>query len=157
MKCASFTRCALDPDLPLHRCHQTRRNGQTQTGAAKLAGGPTVGLRKWLEDHFLFFLLDANARVSNRKMQQGRTAAWRLHGDFQFHLAVLSELNRIPQKIYQHLPEPGNVSDEPLRYFRLNIANQLQALLVRWQRQGTRRLFDQSAHVEGDRIQFQLA
>jgi hypothetical protein len=74
-----------------------------------------------------------------------------LHRDRDF--ALSGELDRVADQVDQHLPDSSRVASERLGNFVPDFARQLEALLMRAQRQRLERLFDGLAQREGDRIE----
>src|SRR5882724_10066231 len=68
------------------------------------------------------------------KCRRNRSWFLGLNGYLQFHLALLGELDRIPQEVHQYLSDPRDVSDHTLRHFRRHTADQLHTFFVRPQR-----------------------
>src|SRR5579863_5107386 len=89
-------------------------------------------------------------------MQFHRAALLRglLHA--QDYLAALSELDGIAQQVDDDLPEAAWITDDPFANVRPNMAGQLQALLLRPEREQPHRILQRLAQVEFDVFQIEL-
>src|SRR5262249_58870952 len=70
MERAALTALALAPHLSPHELHQLRADGQSKPRPPILTRGRAVRLGKSLEDTLLFISRDANARVSDRDVEE---------------------------------------------------------------------------------------
>src|SRR5258706_7933535 len=57
----------LHPNAPAHQLYDPGAYRKTQSRAAVLARGRTIGLAEGIEDHLTFFGRDADTRVRHRK------------------------------------------------------------------------------------------
>ena len=73
------------------------------------------------------------------------------------HLSPLRELDRVADQVNQDLPQAAGIADEGVGNVLVDVAGQLQPLLVGPQRQRGRRLFHAVAEAEFDLLDFQLA
>src|SRR5207237_6663353 len=60
---------AAQTDGAAHQLNEFAADGQSQTGSSVLAGGGGIGLRERLEQLFLRFLRNADARIADRAAQ----------------------------------------------------------------------------------------
>src|ERR1035438_8906847 len=103
MEATAVAGLALHPHVAAHHLHQAHGNGEPQPGAAVLAGGGTIGLRKSFEDLLLLLRRDADARVAHREVQEQPVvvAAFQLRGDHDF--AVLGEFEGVAHQVVHNL------------------------------------------------------
>ena len=70
---------------------------------------------------------------------------------------MLGELDGIADQVEKHLAEPGGVAYQGVGHVRLQVAGQLQALLVGARGQGAQGVADRRPQGEVSRLQLQLA
>ena len=104
MKCAALSRSALQPDASAHQLNQPSGDAQTQSGAAKAAGGRSVLLREGFKNMGLHVGSNADAGVTHSHMQQGFSAIDGIAAHHGIDPAFLGELDGIVQQVQQHLP-----------------------------------------------------
>ena len=152
---AAPARLALHRDRPAHQGHQAGGDRQSQAGAAVLARRRGVLLLKGAEDLILLVRWDANAGVRHFKAQLNCRlrlgVRWRqaASGNAYDDLALLGELDGVAHQIEQHLPQPARVADQGVGHVGLDVAGQLQPLLVGAHGQGPQRVADRRPHGEG--------
>src|SRR5258706_2847536 len=105
MEDAALARFTLDPDFATHHLDQLRGNGETESRAAVLARGRTVGLREGVEDDALFVRGNADTRVPYGKVQANIIILPRLQLQADDDLAGVRELDRVANEIDNDLVE----------------------------------------------------
>jgi len=95
MKSAATPYFAFHPDAALHHLDESRCYGKAQTGAAVFSSGRAICLRERFKDDRLFFRWNADARVSDLKMQCDVVISQRLCLYINNDLASFSKLDGI--------------------------------------------------------------
>ena len=149
---------ALDADLPAHQPQQAPAYGQSQSGAAVLAGGGTIGLRKVIEDPLGGLGRDADASVLHADAHLGCAGGFfqqcHPHHDFAFG----RELDGVAHQVGHHLPQPERVAAQHHgRVVRDELQGQLQSLGGRGLREHGQRFFHRVHQAEVGRFQRQVA
>src|SRR6202167_1976107 len=114
MKCAAPARHTFDPDSSAHQIHQAAGICQAETYAAVLSSRGAISLGERFENHRLLVIRDANPAILNAKMQLNAFRRNLLRLAIYDDLALLGELDRIPDKIYQDLAKPHGISHQEL-------------------------------------------
>ncbi len=157
MEAAAAAGLAVEPDPPAHHADQAGGDGQTQPGSAMPPGGRAVGLLEHAEDGRVFFRGNADPRIGNGEVQcyvvcraaRGKTGfqsvtfgragfqpvgalVFRgcLPGDFQHDLAALRKLDGVVDEVDHDLPQSMVVAHDPSGHVLMDMADQLQPLLV---------------------------
>ena len=103
---------AFDPDPSTHEFDDPLGDGQTQAGAAVLAGGGAIGLRELLEQPPDLRRRHADTGVAHAEAQGHAVFIGVFDLDHQFHVAMVRELHRIRQQVGQYLPQAQGVAHE---------------------------------------------
>src|SRR5205823_5216939 len=111
-KCASTPNLALGPDFSIHQCDNTRTDGQSQAGAAKLAGGGIVGLLEGSKDGLQLVRRYADARVTHRKLQTGCRSNLGITIYENNNLAALRKFDGVADQIGKHLLQSARVAHQ---------------------------------------------
>ena len=151
-------RRALDADVSAHQAQQAAADRQPEAGAAVLARGRAVGLRKVFEDPGLRFRCDADAAVYDADFD--RTLGWGLFAqrDPHDHFAVFGELERIADQVGDDLAQPERVAVQRQRCVgRGELGRQFNAFDLGSVRKHRHRVFDDFDQIEVDRFQLQMA
>ena len=104
-KCGALAWLRLDPDSAAVHLNDPLGDGESQTGAALLAGDGIVGLLKFLEQVGLIGSGDAGAGVTHRHMECA-VIRFGLDGDF----ARIGELDGVADKVDQDLGQAAAVT-----------------------------------------------
>src|SRR5947209_15624772 len=103
---AALARRTVHGDGSAHEGHQPGSNGQTQAGAAILAGGGGVLLLECPEDTLLLVGRNADAGVAHREAEADLPRPrrrWRavalVYFHAHYHLAVLGEFDGVPRRV----------------------------------------------------------
>src|SRR5260370_26022484 len=103
---------AAQAELSTYRLHDARRDGQAEPGSAELARRRRVRLHESLKDRLVLSRRNADPGVPHRKAQPRRVPVLPLQVDLYHDLAKAGDLDRIADKVAQHLPQPGRASDQ---------------------------------------------
>ena len=105
----------------------------------------------------MFFDGDADAGVGHREVEHSPGAVAAVEVDPQYHFADVGELDCVAQQVDEDLPQPRRIASERSRHIRRHLIRQLEALLMRPQRQRSHDVLDDLAEVEIHRVERQLA
>ena len=131
-----------------HEAHEPRRDREAEAGAAEQACGGPVGLREGLEDGLLPRGRDADAGVTHREVQA--RLALRIVGQVheQLHRSGLGELDRVAEQVDEHLPQASRVAEDRGGQARGLVPYEIEALLVRPDRQRAERILEHRREFE---------
>src|SRR6516225_9213924 len=101
----AMARLRLDPDLAAVHLNDPLGDGQSQAGAALLAGDGVVGLLELLKQFGLIGSGDAGSGITDRYMECA-VVRFGLDGDF----ASIGELDRIAYEIDENLRQAPTVA-----------------------------------------------
>ena len=90
-------------------------------------------------------------------MQRQIAAVERLGVHIQRHLTALGELDRVAEKVREHLSQTERIGDDPLRHRRRHVIDELEPLLMGAQRHRLDRIPEHLADLDRDRIDLQHA
>src|SRR5215468_3906566 len=90
-------------------------------------------------------------------MQSDLVFRMRLRLDLHHDFAMISELDRVSDKIHHDLAQPQRITNERLGKIRMNAARQLNPFLVRTRRKYAHGVFEFIAEVETDTVELQFA
>ena len=124
--------CALDPDPPRHHLDERRRDRQPQPGAAEPPRRRAVRLAERLEDRGVLLRRNADAGVADQEVQRRaarRRAASSRTSSSTWPLSV--NLMALPTQVREHLPQPHRIADDRGGNRRIEVAEQLEPLLIR--------------------------
>ena len=107
---AALPGLALQPDASAQQRDEVRRNRETEAGASILACRRAVGLDERLEDRLLLLLRHADAGIRHAEPEDGVAVGLRLGLDGQHDLAVLGELDGVPDEIRDDLAQSAGVA-----------------------------------------------
>jgi hypothetical protein len=107
---------ALYPHPAAHELCEALADNQAKTGASELPRCRTVDLAEGFEEAVLFVLGNANARVPHREVQRLPWSVRFRPLGLDDYLALARELDSISHKIYQDLPESGDIPDQRNRH-----------------------------------------
>ncbi len=130
MKGAAATRFALHPNRPSHESYQASRDGESQAGAAILAGGRAVRLAERFKDHLLFFRRNANPGIGHAEVKIGPAGAFGARLHMQGDLAAGGKFQSIAQQIDENLPQAGRVAGQGVGHRGRNMAIEFETLLM---------------------------
>ena len=118
-----------------------------------------VGLREGVEDALLTLERDADAGVRDRHMQDDDIVRRRLFSrDAKNDLALLGELDRVPEQIDENLTQASGVASDRIRHGRTRRPRSIRGPSAAPAAPPTvRRVADGVAEVEVDRIELELA
>ena len=110
-------RLAADPHLAVHPLDQSARDGQAQAGAAVLAGGRAVRLRKRLE-HPRLRLLGPDRCPCPRPRKSSCTVRRRdtFRADIERDLALFRKFHGVGKQVEQHLAQASGVAAQVGRH-----------------------------------------
>ena len=129
MKAAAMPRFAFDPDpAPQHGC-QSRRNSESQSSAAKLAGGGSVSLAERFENEALLFRRDADPGVGHGEMYSHCIAVGAFTTRLQTDFAVLGEFQGVAEQICDYLAEPIRIGMNHRRHSVAHLASEFDAFI----------------------------
>ena len=131
MKRAAGARLALDPEPSAHQPHERGRDRQAEAGAAEPARRRSVRLTEGFEDGVVLLRRDADAGVGDAEVQLRAALGARVLPDGDEDVAALGELERVADQVRQDLLNPRRVADDAGRHVRVDVANELEPLLVR--------------------------
>ena len=130
VKRAAGARLALDPDASAHQPHERGRDGQAETGAAEPARRRSVRLAERLEDRRRASRRDADPGVGDAEMQLVLPSLRESSRTATNDVAALGELERVADQVRQDLLEARRVADDAGGHVRVDVADQLEPLLV---------------------------
>ena len=130
IKSAALPWRTLQPHAPAHAFDQTLANRQPQAGAAKLARGGCVGLRKRIEYRRMLFRGNADAAVLHRHPHFASACVHmpRLH--LHRHKTVVGKFHRVVAQVVQHLANPARVAQAVRRHLVGQLARHRQPFLT---------------------------
>jgi hypothetical protein len=111
MEGGSFAHFAFNPYPAVHFVNEVRGDRKSEAGAAMSSRRRTVRLRERFKNCALFLSWNADAGVSNRKMQKALAVVRCLINHLHDHLTALGKLNRVIGEIDQDLPQPHRIAD----------------------------------------------
>ena len=155
MKLTALARFAVDPDLSTHHADECRRNRESETRAAIATRRRGIGLHERIENVLAPIGGDADAGVDHREMDLTLFAGTALDTRPQDDFAALGELDGVTDQIQDDLTQPIGIADERGRNGRLDIANELQPLLMRPQGQHLERRFERFTDIELHRVELE--
>ena len=144
----------MSPPMSVASC---RLIASPESRAAEAARGRAVFLHEGVEDRRLVFRQDAGAGVDHvddqRDVRFRRIHAARAHQ----HVAGGGELERVRHEVHEDLADAQLVALGPAMQVRIDVEQQLDALLVRALREQVDDFFHHLADVEVLRLEAQLA
>ena len=141
----------------MHQDHQAPANRQSQAGAAELARGRTVHLRKRFEDQLLLVRRDPDASVAHGKLDLAAVLALGPLRQRQRDTALLRKFDRVAEQVDEHLAQPTRVALDATRQVRRHFTAQHQALLLGSQRHRADRFAHQLVQVKRHFLEIELA
>ncbi|MNF65956.1 hypothetical protein D3C84_477390 [compost metagenome] len=154
---AALARFALHPYLASHQLSQFAGDGESEAGAAVLAGGGAVRLLEGLEQPLLLFLAHADPRVLHRAVQQHLLRQLLQAADLDQDLALFGELDRVVGVVDQDLAEAQRIAIEQGIELVVDLEQQLYALGFGLLAHQGRQVFQYMVEIEFDPFQIQLA
>ncbi len=127
---AALPRGALHADVTAHEGGELMADGEAQAGAAVLAVGGAVHLGEGLEEPFLAFLRDADARVPHGETHPAGGPFPTLQPRVQDHLSYIGELHRVAHQVNQDLPQTPRVAAQAGGQGGVQVAHQFQSLAL---------------------------
>ncbi len=121
-------RQAFHPDMSLHQIHQTAADGQSQTGAAKAAGGGAVGLLERLEEAGLLLRTQADACIPHFEFQDGDLLVLPDPMNGYHHLTGLGELDGIAYQIDEDLAQAQGIAQQLVGHIGIDAEPECQLL-----------------------------
>ena len=150
-------RLADHRDVAAHERGELAADREPQARAAEAARGRAVFLHEGVEDRRLVLRQDAGAGVDHvddqRHVRLGRIHAARADQ----HVAAGGELERVRHQVHEDLADAQLVALGPAMQVRIDVEQQLDALLVRALREQVDDFLDHLADVEILRFEAQLA
>ena len=135
-----------DPDrarharLSAHEPGQLTGDGQAEAGAAVGPRGRGVGLLELLEHRVQLAGGNADTGVRDREAQPNPIAVRLVERHANHHLSGGRELDGVADQVGDDLADAGGVAADPERHVGVDVAHQLEALLVGTQRQRARQV-----------------
>ena len=147
----------LDPDPTIHQFHQVARDGQTQAGAAKAAGGGLVCLTEFLEEAVLDVWGHADPGIAHADLHQqlGLVAGETAKG--QLDLAYLGEFEGVTTEVQQDLADAQGVPHQHGGEGVVMSHQEPDALEFRLGAYGVGQVLAQGVEAELDRLDLHLA
>jgi hypothetical protein len=145
-----------------HELHELARDGEPEARAAVFARGGAVRLGEGLEKALELLGLQADARVLHLHEQHDGGVVLRVRGGLgaahaHDDLARLGEFDRVADEVGEHLAEARGIAAQHERHVHVDLAGELQALLLRGVREQLHDLLDRRAQVEVQLLQLHLA
>src|SRR5207244_1628075 len=154
---AAISRLAFRPDLASHQTHQLGGDGQAQSGAAVLAGGGAVGLFERLENRAQMTRLDSDTRVLHAETEGFLPSLERGRIHFDQNTSLAGELDRISDQVYEHLPQPARIAQQPVGNAGRQPVRQLESFLPGPDGERLHHLLETVAQPKLDRLQVEPA
>ncbi len=154
---AALSLLAAQAELSTHRLHDARRDGQAEPGSAELARRRRVRLHESLEDRLVLSRRNADPGVADRKAQARRVPVLPLQVDLDHDLAKGGELDRIADKVDQHLPQPGRVCHQSVGNVGRHVQHQLKLLFARAHPQRLHQITERVTQIERSGFDLQLS
>ena len=140
----------LHPDLAPHQPNQFAGDRQAKPCPVEGAIALILDLRELAEHRFQLFFGNANARIFYRHVQLHGVRRLILHTDnADQDMAFLRELDRIPDQVGQHLPNPSGIPNKARGQEQIVVKRQFQILVARGGLHEREHFMDQTLQVEG--------
>ena len=123
MKRTALVKLALHPNGSAHHGHKSCADRESQPSATVSSGHRAIGLGECFKDFHLLVGGDAYSSVFHSKMQAGDGGFVGFFNYGDKHFTTFSELDRIPDQIYQNLSNPTRISKDGLWNVRSNVIN----------------------------------
>lgn len=153
VEAAALAILALDPNVATHEVDEALRDGQTQSGATKLARHGAVGLLERVEDEIELVRRDSYARIGNNKLNRILVRSAMHLGrllDREANLAVLGELDGVAHEVENDLPQSERVSHYVVGYRAVHAIGQIEELFVCFHRERFECVEDGAAQCVGN-------
>src|SRR6266571_4834006 len=113
---AAAPRLASDRQRAAHQGHESPRDREPEAGAAVAARRGSVRLSELVEDGGQLFLRDADPRVAHPKPHRRPVAVVADYGGGDVHLALLGELDGVPDQVHQDLTHARGIAAHEVRH-----------------------------------------
>src|SRR5262249_7132539 len=128
-ECRPLAKNAVDANLPAHDLDQPFRYREPKTGTAEFAADRAVDLTESLKQAMLLVLADADAGIRHREGQPGHACIRSAPFDRQNDMPRRGELDRVVEKVQQHLTQTAVVADDARRNIRAGQDSQVEMFL----------------------------
>ena len=140
-----------------HEVAELPRDGKAEPGAAVLAGGGRLRLRKRLEQAVHLLRRHADPGIGHLEMQQRKARGFREFLDAYHDFAGVREFDGVTQEVDDDLAQAPRIPLQALRHIALDQGGERKSLGARLLFEQRHRFFDAVMQVEFDFFQFELA